>query len=132
MTAWPENGTENWNDPMKEFVLTEHNTDGTHQWNLSPFSIKAWVTFDGDVASGSITEKDGNNIASVLKNSEGDYTITWTVPFSSVDYAVIVTSSRAQNAITNQTASAVRFITTDSTGTPSDADPIHVMTIGVQ
>ena len=49
MTAWPENGTENWNDPMKEFVLAEHNTNGTHAGKISAIAAKAYLSANQNV-----------------------------------------------------------------------------------
>ena len=49
----------------------------------APWAAKAWVVFD---ATGSI--KAGYNVASVARNSLGDFTITFTTAMTSADYVV--------------------------------------------
>ena len=61
MVAWPVNGTENWNDPMEEFVHTEHNTNGTHGTLNTTGDVKAggFISFGSPseltIAGGAIT-----------------------------------------------------------------------------
>ena len=50
-------------------------------------SIKAWATFNG--STGAVA--DGYNIASVTRNSTGNYTVAFTTNLASANYAVIGT-----------------------------------------
>ncbi len=54
--------------------------------------IKAWVSFDGD--DGTINGT-GFNVTSVVRNSLGTYTITWTTSFADDDYVISGTCGEA-------------------------------------
>src|SRR3954469_8844328 len=55
-----------------------------------PSAAKAWTTFNGTSAN-PITVGAGYNITgTVAKNGTGDYTITFTTAFSSVNYCAII------------------------------------------
>lgn len=59
-----------------------------------PSACKAWVLFDGDQLSNSaVPILASYNVASVVQVSGAQYIITFIVPFSSANYAVIGTSS---------------------------------------
>lgn len=66
-------------------------TSGTQQYH--PSAAKAWVAFD---AAGTITAS--YNIASVVRNSTGNYTITFTTAFSSVNYVPLGTNGSIAGA----------------------------------
>lgn len=52
-----------------------------------PSALKFWCSFDG-ILAGTNAPISGYNVASVTKNSTGNYTINFIVPFSSTDYIV--------------------------------------------
>lgn len=54
-----------------------------------PSAAKAWVTFTG--STGAILAS--YNVASVTRNSAGNFVVTFTVPFSSASYAAVVSGS---------------------------------------
>jgi hypothetical protein len=92
----------------------------------APWAAKAWVVFD---ATGSI--KASYNVASVARNSIGDFTITFTNAMTSADYAVN-TSLRTSGSSTGivmiknggtLTASAFQVEVFDNTQSLSLADP---------
>lgn len=58
--------------------------------NSHPGMVKAWVTFAG--SNGAIAAS--HNVGSVTRNGTGDYTVTFTIPFSSANYCAHVTPSR--------------------------------------
>lgn len=60
---------------------TVYVSPGRQQYH--PSSPKAWVQFDGTTG----TIRASYNVTSVTKNATGDYTINFTVPFSSANYA---------------------------------------------
>ena len=104
-----------------------------------PSAPKAWVIFDG--TQGSPTAAAGYNIASITKNGTGDYTITFTIAFSSANYAIIGTPS-GNTTFTHTlivaedhvpTASTCRFYTENSSsGTNLDCKFISLAFFGDQ
>ena len=49
----------------------------------------AWVNFDGNTA----TIRNNFNVSGVVRNSVGDYTITFATPMANVNYTVNITGS---------------------------------------
>ncbi len=84
---------------------------------------QAWVTFDG---SATISDKFG--VASVVRNSIGNYTITWNEAMDDTKYPVFATSTAEINRLsTIPTTTAVTILTRDNTGTNVDAYVCVVM-----
>jgi len=101
------------------------------------FACRAWVNFDGtrdttNTASTANTNRlirASGNVASVLRNGVGDYTITFTAAMPDADYSVvgigglkgtcygIFVQSSAAGA---RTASSYRFITVDTNDVNKD------------
>jgi hypothetical protein len=87
--------------------------------HFHPGAAKAWIYFT--VSAGTATAQAGYNIASINRNGQGDYTITFTTAFSSASYAwtasgtdengfpvaVFVSSSSP-----TQSAGSIRILTT--------------------
>jgi hypothetical protein len=69
------------------------------------YACRAWVNFDGtrdttNTASTANTNRlirASGNVASVLRNGAGDYTITFTTAMPNVNYAVVGTASTGAN-----------------------------------
>lgn len=51
-------------------------------------AVKAWVVFDGKTG-GVATVKASANVTSVVRNSTGDYTITFTNAFANTNYCMV-------------------------------------------
>ncbi len=102
------------------------------------YACRAWVNFDGTkdttgAASTSNTNRlirASGNVASVLRNGQGDYTVTFTTAMPDADYATLVTPRNNGSGTsyiafvepsTSPTVSAVRVIT--STPTVRDDSP---------
>lgn len=107
-----------------------------------PSAAKAWINFDG---TGVISIRDSYNISSIVDNGTGDYTINFTVNFSTANYAAAQFASDAPNVGTNgdlafggtnslQAASSFRFRTTNDTRTAgfNDVPHIHLIFFGDQ
>lgn len=62
------------------------NTGGTPRY----YAARAWVTFDG--SPGATTILSSVNVSSVVRNSTGDYTITFTSAMPNANYAVSATA----------------------------------------
>lgn len=97
---------------------------------------KAWAKFagaTGTLASGSL------NVASVVRDSPGDYTITFTTAFSSADYAVMpsylesdITSTPVVLYVRTQAAGSFTLHCDDTAGTDADPDQIYFVCFGDQ
>lgn len=97
---------------------------------------KAWGKFagaTGTLASGSL------NVASVVRDSAGDYTITFTTAFSSADYAVMpsylesdITSTPVVLYVRTQAAGSFTLHCDDVAGTDADPDQIYFVCFGDQ
>ena len=93
------------------------------------YACRAWVNFDGTRdSSGAVSTANTNrlirasgNVTSVLRNSVGDYTITFTTPMSDANYSItgMTTGLSAMTAFLvsggTYTSSAVRVRTGDYT-----------------
>lgn len=64
--------------------------------HFHPSAAKGWVNFNG---TGTVAIRVSYNVSSITDNGVGDYTINWTVAFSSADYAAVGSvQSNASNA----------------------------------
>jgi len=97
------------------------------------FGCRAWVNFNGSGTVGTNQTINGSgNVATVLKNATGDYTVTFINPMSDANYACVVTGTgqfRVGSPRTsgNITAGSVRVITMNETGALADSNPVSVV-----
>lgn len=95
-----------------------------------PRIAKAWVYFKGNP----VQVFGSQNIASVVRNSVGNYTINFTTPFASKNYAAMGTAND-DNAIPTltyemgtigqyRTTASIRIYAVGTNGTPRDASAI--------
>jgi hypothetical protein len=85
--------------------------------NQNPSAAKAWLSFDG-TASSPITPNASYNIRSVTRNSTGNFTVSFSTPFSSTNYTVLCTAGTPGNffghimdAPLGRTTSSYGFVT---------------------
>lgn len=71
------------NDAVRVVNLS---TSASEIWNTAKRVAKAWVNFNG--STGAINASF--NVSSVTRNSAGDYTVTFTVPFSNTSYVAVL------------------------------------------
>ena len=69
--------------------------------------IGGWINFDGQ---GSGTILNSYNVASILENAAGDYSISWDADFNNATYAVVCTHSQ-QGSTTNGAADSIQALT---------------------
>jgi hypothetical protein len=98
------------------------------------FGATAWVNFDG---VGSATINDSFNVASVVRNGTGNYTVTWATPFANASYAVSGIPGNTNDTkntlrIVSMTASSVNVYATNVNGTLSDVSPVSLIAVGRQ
>lgn len=118
-------------------------TDGNNPGNLS-FSVastrgiaKAWVAFTGN---GAATVLDSYNVASVVRNGAGDYTVNFTTGFFNNNYAWSVTAGQGVagtggfvvNAAggNNPISTAFRLFTLSLAGSQTDANYVSAIFFG--
>lgn len=110
------------------------------------FGVRAWVQFDANrdstnTASTAATNRwtyGKGNVASVLRNSAGDFTVTFTTAMPDTGYAVIIVPSRASSDtagfignVTEGTISTTsfNFVMRTSNGTAIDRGNISVIVV---
>jgi hypothetical protein len=92
-----------------------------NQINNTP-QIKAWANFDG-TASGTISPRASSNVASIVKNATGDYTITFTTALTDANY--VVSGSAASNGGGSSYANCVVVL---ASGTAQTASAFRIFT----
>jgi hypothetical protein len=91
-------------------------------------TAKAWgyVTNNGATA----TLVDGSNVASVVRNGEGDVSVTFTTAPADANYAILVTTrnAAAKVASTNTVvAASFKVLTWDAAAGTADDSDFHVV-----
>lgn len=112
-------------------------TNGSSASWGSVLQAKAWVNFDGTL-SGTITPRAGSNIASVVKNGTGDYTITFTNALADANYVLSgacrrgATNDDVHVAFANAASptSSVCRISTQSGGAAVDCSIVSIVIHG--
>ncbi len=95
-------------------------------------AAKAWCYFNGTQAS-PITPLASYNVTGIVKNSTGNYTITWETDFSSANYCVVV-GTGADGGANNYglNAGTFNFQTKDASHNNVDTGIICVVAFGDQ
>ena len=100
-------------------AITAFTSPGTQQFHQS--ACKAWAK---TVKTGGVSAS--YNVASFTKNATGDYTIAWTVDFSSTSYAFVATMAGENGALyaqtSDQAAASQGFVTQNSSHANSDTE----------
>lgn len=106
---------------------------------FAPSAAKAWVNFTG---TGTVTINASNNVTSITDNGTGDYTVNFTIAFSSANYCAVYGGQYVSaNSIalintkvaTTPTASAINLSTVAATdGTIADVTTVHAAFYGDQ
>lgn len=99
--------------------------------NRAAYPIKGWVNFNGTNAG----IADSYNVASVVRNSLGNYTITWTTPFASANYCIsgmcrVGSDNGSKFSIVSMAAESCTVVTCDSGNTLIDSPIVTLMAIG--
>lgn len=100
---------------------------------VTPGVAKAWVNFSG---AGSATVNASHNIASVVRNSTGNYTVTFAAAMADVNYVVLATigsganfagmvMERGPSALTKSTT-AFNIYCANASGTLEDATDANI------
>ena len=88
-----------------------------------------WCVFDG-TGSNPITITAGNNVTNVTKNSTGKYTINFTTPMDSANYAVLGLSSGGTRCTNTQTGYCIIVTYVQTTGALANQHYVAVAIVG--
>jgi len=96
------------------------------------FGARAWVNFNGVGTNGAnMVIRDSGNVSQVVKNSTGNYTITFSTSMPDTDYCTLVTGRRDSGgniigmiaqASPIYTTTEVKVKFTDTAGEPDNVD----------
>ena len=143
------NGT-SWDSQPINITVTELNNDPTgsfptdEQIGTAPiFAARAWAHFDGtkDTSNATSTSntnrliKASGNVTSILRNSIGNYTITFRIALPNANYAAIatgfLTSGNAAIVTTdNYTTTTLTLNCVDSSNAEADFSHVNVVIFG--
>ena len=125
-------------------AVTPAKLSGAQSGSAPIYGVRAWVNFDGTRNEGdtgastdgaNVKIRGSGNVASVLKNGAGDYTISFTTAMANINYAVfgncenttafniLKTFQNAAGTIVAPTTGAVRIVTGNSS---TNQDPSYV------
>jgi hypothetical protein len=88
------------------------------------YGARAWANFDGTTTPPTI--RASGNVASVTRNSTGNYTITFTTAMQDANYSVTVTSNADGDGATSLASSSFVILTVDGAFQPLNASLISV------
>jgi hypothetical protein len=124
-------------------AITAAKLDGAQAGSAPIYGCRAWVNFDGTTVTNvggedRCTIRGSGNIAKVVRNGTGDFTIYYTTALPDANYAVTVTSGTTAGAnlqrtaldSTNRTTGQVRILCSSSS-TDAAVNPEHVNAIVV-
>jgi hypothetical protein len=122
-------------------AVTAAKLDGAQTGSAPIFGCRAWVNFDGtkdttDAASTANTNRlirGSGNVASVLRNGVGDYTVTFTTAMPDANYAVTAAASSGANNLASvsppfalQSTSQIRMLVSYANTLIYDVANVHV------
>ncbi len=123
--------------------ITAAKLDGAQTGSAPIYGCRAWVNFDGTTVTNvggedRCTIRGSGNIAKVVRNGTGDFTVYYTTALPDASYAVTVTSGTTAGAnlqrtaldSTNRTTGQVRILCSSSS-TDAAVNPEHVNAIVV-
>jgi hypothetical protein len=130
------------NNTTGEITTNVPDLIGSNTTLYPSFACRAWVNFDGTkdttgASSSSNTNRlirGSGNVASVLRNGTGDYTINFSIPMPDTNYACNVTTSNGSSAypikgiVTTYAVGSIRIIgERDTTGVMIDSEFLNVV-----
>jgi hypothetical protein len=123
--------------------VTAAKLSGAQTGTAPIYGCRAWVNFDGtrnEADTGASTNganvkiRASGNVSSVLKNAQGDYTVTFTTAMVDANYSVAVSlggtsgllMSRTQEDTTPRTISLVRLLTVNNSFNAIDGAQVNL------
>jgi len=116
--------------------ITAPKLSGAQSGSAPIFGARAWVNFDGTRNEGdtgastngaNVKIRGSGNVASVLKNSAGNYTATFTVAMADASYAVSLASALGNNhKVQSIGSSTCNVIISDGAFTPTDTTSVYI------
>lgn len=128
---------------VQDGVITVEDLNGGGSGSAPIFGCRAWVNFDGTRDSTGATStantnrfiRASGNVASVLRNGAGDYTITFTTAMPDANFAASVSSqflasgagvTYSSMVSNNRTTSSVRVISVSNSFAATDSEIMNV------
>lgn len=118
--------------------ITAADLDGAQTGSAPIYGCRAWVNFDGtkDTTGATSTANTNRlilgsgNVTSVLRNSTGNYTVTFTTAMSDVNYATQLSlDSGNRHNVSSPTTSNVTVVSYNTAGSVADVTGIYVTII---
>jgi hypothetical protein len=105
-------------------AITASKLDGAQTGSAPIYGCRAWVNFDGTTTPPTI--RASGNVASVTRNSTGNYTITFTTAMQDASYSATVSSNSDFGAATSLASGSFVIVTSDGAFQPINASLISV------
>jgi hypothetical protein len=104
---------------INDAAVTAAKLSGAQSGAAPIYGCRAWVNFDGTRDSGGTVStantnrfiRSSGNVASVLRNGTGNYTVTLTTALPDADYAVTMGGRRADDVGANEASPQLSFST---------------------
>ena len=118
--------------------ITAADLDGAQTGSAPIYGCRAWVNFDGtkDTTGATSTANTNRlinasgNVTSVLRNSTGNYTVTFTTAMPDVNYATQLSlDSGNRHNVSSPTTSNVTVVSYNTAGSVADVTGIYVTII---
>lgn len=89
------------------------------------FGARAWCIFNG-ATTGTNAPAAGGNVASITRNSAGNYTVTFATAMPDNNYAPAISSAASQTTISSLSAGSFVLATYNTAGVATDAALVSV------
>jgi hypothetical protein len=104
--------------------ITAAKLNGAQTGSAPIYGARAWANFNGTTTPPTIGAS--GNVASVTRNSTGNYTVTFTTAMQDASYSAIVTGSADFHTATSLASGSLVIVTSDGAFQPLNASLISV------
>jgi hypothetical protein len=123
---------------VQDGVITAADLDGAQTGSAPIYGCRAWVNFDGtkDTTGATSTAntnrliRGSGNVASVLRNATGDYTVTFTTAMPDANYCVQCTGESSAASSTNDSVFGIKDSSTLTTTSVTVVETVAGTTSG--
>jgi hypothetical protein len=110
------------NTKLAAGAVTPDKLSGGQSGSAPVYGCRAWGCLNGTSA----TILAAANIASIVRNGTGNYTVTFTVPMQDANYCAVTNSGSWISEVTSQTASSFVVAVFNGSGTAVDTALLNV------
>jgi hypothetical protein len=123
---------------VQDGVITAADLNGAQTGDAPVYGCRAWVNFDGtkDTTGATSTAntnrliRGSGNVASVLRNAAGDYTVTFTTAMPDANYCVQCTGESSAASSTNDSVFGIKDSSTLTTTSVTVVETVAGTTSG--